>query len=635
MTRAIFKLLLLLLLVCTVRLQGQVSANALKSAYLVKIANNFTWEISQKPIEIGVLSNNHDFYTTLQKYAQRKNIGGRNINITLLQSTEAMGTYDVLYIGEEKNKNLSDFKKELEGMRTLLFTNFAPNVESSMINFYLSHDQRIKFKINTTLLKKHQFEPSNLMLVLGGSENDILSLFEEKDSSIVFERNSALILKAENSEKEKLLKKIELRMDSIKKSLQTKNEEIKSKSKEIKNINSELFKQKNRLKKIAKKIHSTSQKLEKKESKIKLQEQLINNQSSVFQKQKKEIQLRNNRIKSQDSILEKQENLLSLKEQYLNYAYVFSLVLLGILLFAVITFLGKQKSNKELAIRNEKLKKTLETLQQTQAKLVQNEKMASLGMVTAGMAHEINNPMTFVYAGVNILKTEIITYRDIINGLIEANNRTSKTIKDTRVSDLLLEYSDTQKSVDQTISDIELGAKRVTDIVNSLQNFSRLNEDDVKTIDMHEAIQSTLKILGSHAKNKKITIATNIDSSPLNIECFPASINQVIVNLISNAIDACPDQDGKINIKAYINENICIIKIEDNGCGIEEKNIGKIFDPFFTTKTIGKGTGLGLSISYNIIKKHNGSIAVENNSNGGACFTLEIPTKHINIENAQ
>ena len=203
MTRVLFKLLFLLLLVCTVRLQGQISANALKSAYLVKIADNFTWEISQEPIQIGILSNSQDFYTTLQKYAQRKNIGGRNINITLLQSPKAMGKYDVLYIGEERNKNLSDFKKELEGTRTLLFTNLAPQIEFSMINFYLSHDQKIKFKINTKFLKKHQFEPSNLMLVLGGSENDILSLFEKKDSSIVFERNSALILKAENSEKEK------------------------------------------------------------------------------------------------------------------------------------------------------------------------------------------------------------------------------------------------------------------------------------------------------------------------------------------------------------------------------------------------------------------------------------------------
>ncbi len=634
MTRLFFKVLILILFVGFFRMHGQVSANELKSAYLVKIANNFHWEVSQKPILIGVHSNVHDFYITLKKYAEQKNIGGRDIVVKLIQSPKSLSDYDVIYIGEEKNKNLSSYQTILEGHRTLIFTNLASSIEATMINFYLSYDQKIKFKINTSLLREHQFEPSNLMLVLGGSENDILSLFEEKDSSITFERNSAHKLKALNSEQEKLLKKIEKKMDSIKSSLQMKNEEIKDKSKEINQINIALFKQKNRLKTISKKINSTSEKLKKKESKIKIQKQLISDQALIFEKQKKEILARNKKIKSQDIFLEKQENLLNLKEQYLNYAYLFSLALIAILLFAVINFFGKQKSNKELAIRNEKLKNTLETLQQTQAKLVQNEKMASLGMVTAGMAHEINNPMTFVYAGINILKSEIITYRDIINGLIEGNSKTSDTLKHSKLTDLLLEYSDAQKSVDQTISDIEFGAQRVTDIVNSLQNFSRLNEDDVKTIDIREAVQSTLKILGSHAKNKKITISTNISTSPLNIECFPASINQVLVNLISNSIDACPDKNGEINVEAEIVENICVIKIKDNGCGIEEKNFGKIFDPFFTTKTIGEGTGLGLSISYNIIKKHNGSITVENNINKGACFTLEIPKTHTKIENA-
>ena len=199
MTRLFFKVLVLLLFVSTFRLQGQVSANDLKSAYLVKIANNFHWEVSQEPIQIGIYGNGQDFYTTLKKYAFQKSIGGRDIVVTLLQTTKSIGNYDVLYITEEKNKNLSDYKAELEGSRTLLFTNLASNTEATMINFYLSYDQKIKFKINTTLLKKHQFEPSNLMLVLGGSENDILSLFEEKDSSIVFERNSTLKLKDLNA----------------------------------------------------------------------------------------------------------------------------------------------------------------------------------------------------------------------------------------------------------------------------------------------------------------------------------------------------------------------------------------------------------------------------------------------------
>ncbi|MAW64997.1 MAG: hypothetical protein CMD18_02270 [Flavobacteriales bacterium] len=613
MTRVVFKILFLLI-IWTHPSQSQISENYLKAVYLVKIANNFNWESTNNPIKIGVFSKQKEFFSTLEKYAQKQNIGERSLIVNYLQSNKTINLYDIIYIGEENNKVLIECKKKIKGTRTLIFTNNAPSIENSMINFYQDYDQRIKFKINLPLLREYQLEPSNSMLVSVGSDNDLLSRFNENDSSMVIERNVGLKLKAQNLRQKHLLNKTELRMDSIKNSLQIKNIEIKK-------INQELSKQQQRLKKISKKIHSTSQKLKRKEFKIKTQEKLIGNQASIFQKQKKDIQ-------TQDNILEKQENLLNLKEQYLNYAYIFSLALLGILLFAVITFLGKQKSNKELAIRNEKLKKTLHTLQQTQAKLVQNEKMASLGMVTAGMAHEINNPMTFVYAGVNVLKSEINTYRDIIEGLTSTEQKEVNSISTSKVTHLLMEYSDTQKSVNQTILDIEFGAKRVTDIVNSLQNFSRLNENDVKTIDLKEAFESTLNILNSHTKQKKISISTHISSKELYIECFPASINQVFVNLISNAIDACPIENGEINVHASIQKNICVIKIKDNGCGIEKKNIGKIFDPFFTTKSIGEGTGLGLSISYNIIKKHNGNILVKNNQKHGVCFTLEIPVKY-------
>jgi signal transduction histidine kinase len=262
------------------------------------------------------------------------------------------------------------------------------------------------------------------------------------------------------------------------------------------------------------------------------------------------------------------------------------------------------------------------------------KKMASLGMLTAGMAHEINNPMTFVYAGVNVLKSEINNYRHLIETLIPYKNDNLNSVSEYDLSALEREYTETKKSVNQTIADIELGAKRVTDIVNSLQNFSRLNENDMKIIDLREAVESTLKILNSHAKLKKITITTEIKYESINIECYPASINQVLVNLISNAIDACPNKNGKINVIVSVNKNMCVIKILDNGFGISNENMVNIFDPFFTTKRIGEGTGLGLSISYNIIKKHNGSILVENNQDGGACFTLEIPKRQNEIKHA-
>jgi hypothetical protein len=246
MTRLFLKFLLILFF-SAFRLNGQVSENYLKSVYLIKIANNFNWELSTEAIKIGVYSKKKEFCGTLEKYAEKQNIGGRPITVTLLQSTKTLSYFDIIYIGEENNKALSDCKKDLKGSRTLIFTNKAPDLQNSMINFYQNYDQRIKFKINLPLLREHELEPSNSMLVGVGSDNDLLSRFNENDSSIILERNLAHKLKAQNLEQKDLLKKIELKMNSIKKSLQNKNTQIKNKSIEIEQINRDLYKQKKKI----------------------------------------------------------------------------------------------------------------------------------------------------------------------------------------------------------------------------------------------------------------------------------------------------------------------------------------------------------------------------------------------------
>ena len=211
------------------------------------------------------------------------------------------------------------------------------------------------------------------------------------------------------------------------------------------------------------------------------------------------------------------------------------------------------------------------------------------------MAHEINNPMTFIFTGATILKKEL------------KNESTEIT---------------------ETINDIIMGAKRVSEIIDSLQNFSRLDESNVKKINLHENINSTLVILGSHARKKQTKINTHFNSNVKDIECFPASINQVIANIVANAIDAIEGDEGEIDISTNIEGNSYIIRIEDNGKGINELDLKKIFDPFFTTKEVGKGTGLGLSISYNIVKKHNGSINVSSIPGKGSIFNIELPIRY-------
>ena len=256
----VFKLFFLFALLGPIGVKSQVSADALKAAYLIKIADNFNWEVSEQPIKVGFLSNNRDFLNRFQDYAQHKTIGGRQISIKVLLTAKALSEYDIIFVGAEKNKSAAKYIQNLNNSKTLLFTDLAPNLENSMVNFYMSFDNKLKFKINTNLLRLHQFEPSSLMLILGGSDNDILSLFEEKDSSIVLERNRALRLKQENFKQEEELKAAENKMESIKISMDNKNKEIEQKSKRINQINGKVELQKKYLNQISAKVHQTKKK---------------------------------------------------------------------------------------------------------------------------------------------------------------------------------------------------------------------------------------------------------------------------------------------------------------------------------------------------------------------------------------
>ena len=623
------KIIFIIYLILSVNnVNGHVNEKDLQAVYLLKIADNFSWEISEKPISIGVLSNNHDFLFKLKKYSLNKTISGRNIKVRIASNHKKLSDFDIILVTKEKNKNLEQYVKNIDNNKTLLFTQSAPKMDFPMINFYTSYDKKIKFKINANSLKKHILPPTPIMLILGGSDNDILSLFEKKDSSLLKEINKILLLKIQNKDQEDKLSKLEDEFNYAQKSLNQKQLEILEKSNEIKNITGKLNVQKKFLQKISSKIDATSNALKEKKNQIKNQDSKLTDQLSTFKNQKENISDQQKQIKSQNNILKQQKSILLIKEKHLNYTYLFSFILLGISAFAVISFNGKRNSNKQLAKQNKKLRLTLGELQTAQAKLVQNEKMASLGMVTAGMAHEINNPMTFVYSGVTVLEVELKSYTNFVQevlSLISSDQAIEKIIDSINKLKMDYEFEETHESIDQTIIDIKLGAKRITEIVESLQSFSRLHEDNVKKVNINQSLNSTLTILGSHARKKNVNIKTNLDKNLFEIECFPASINQVFVNVISNAIDATPNNTGNIRILTQKLKDHCLIQISDNGVGIEKKNIDKIFDPFFTTKEIGKGTGLGLSISYNIVKKHNGNITVNSTLNKETTFKIELP----------
>ncbi|MGC4035509.1 MAG: ATP-binding protein [Chitinophagaceae bacterium] len=282
------------------------------------------------------------------------------------------------------------------------------------------------------------------------------------------------------------------------------------------------------------------------------------------------------------------------------------------------------KVNADLGFTNETLKSTVDNLKATQDQLIQAEKMASLGELTAGIAHEINNPINFVSANIQPLKDDLT---DVLKIVYAYDDRMKEKQLEKEFSGLPDIRNDpeikmTMQEITNLLKGIEEGAMRTSEIVKGLRNFSRMDQNVFKKADMNESLESTLTLLHSSYKNR-IEIIKDYGEIP-EIVCYPGQINQVFMNILSNAVQAIPGQ-GTIFIKTWRAGDMVKISLKDTGTGIREEIKKKIFDPFFTTKEVGKGTGLGLSISYGIIEKHHGDIAVISKPGEGTEFIVSIP----------
>ncbi|MEH2055193.1 MAG: GAF domain-containing protein [Nostoc sp.] len=289
------------------------------------------------------------------------------------------------------------------------------------------------------------------------------------------------------------------------------------------------------------------------------------------------------------------------------------------------------------------LTQALEELKQTQSRLIQGEKMAALGQLLAGVAHEINNPITFIFG--NLVHLDEYT-QQLLNVVkhYRQNSSLLPTLQE-KIENVDLEFI--IEDLPKTLESMKVGTQRIRQIVLSLRNFSRTDEAELKLVDIHEGLDSTLLILGHRLKNNNerppIEIIKQYSTLPL-LECYPAQLNQVFMNLLSNSIDAleekfnfiqdkylesaekCPRIPLTIWITTQVVNNQFVIRIGDNGLGITEEVRSHIFDPFFTTKAPGKGTGLGLSISYQIIvEKHHGQIKCSSTPVEGTEFLIKIP----------
>lgn len=274
-----------------------------------------------------------------------------------------------------------------------------------------------------------------------------------------------------------------------------------------------------------------------------------------------------------------------------------------------------EKQNTELARRKAELERL-------QAQIVHSEKMASLGQLAAGVAHELNNPANFIYGNMEILRSCTASLERLLS-LYDQAQLPPPLAEHADTLKKEIDYQNTLTDLRSVIDDCYSGAERIRNIVQNLRLFSRLDEAELKKVNLNEGIESTIRLLSQYYGSGRLTLERDYGELPL-VDCYAGQLNQVWMNLLVNAAQATRGE-GKVRVATRLENRMAVVSISDTGSGIAPEHLKKIFDPFFTTKRVGEGTGLGLSITYGIVKRHGGSIKVQSRPGSGATFTVAVP----------
>jgi signal transduction histidine kinase len=591
---------------------------------------------------------------------------GKPVSIKKFAQLDEISGIHLLYSTRDKNTEIQKIKDRIDGNHILMVSDRARNQNLTMINFLQLVDGKPDFEINKENITKAGLNITPDLLLLGGTEIDVAGIFKQSQRALQRFKNQVDDLSESFNKKSK-------QIESLNQEILDRNQEIEDQRRELevqrelyeeqvskhKLLQEEMNAHEEQLANVLEEVEVKQQTLDSKIELIKSQEDEINiqraeieNRNSILKEQEDEIKKQEKKIEDQLSQLSNFANRVARQKTFLYIILVVCFLIVCLVFVIYRSYKVKKNANQEIEVKNRELQQsheeiqhaneeviatnealeeqkqelelTLRNLKTTQSQLIDSEKMASVGVLTAGIAHELNNPINFVSGNVNPLHRdikEIFALLHKYDDLIKAKgfNKEFGEIEEMKAR---MDYNFLIKEITKLLEGIKEGANRSSLIVKGLRSFSRLDEEKFQFYDIHEGIESSLILLHNKMKNRISVHKQYGDFKEL--ECLPSKLNQVVMNILTNSIQAI-EGEGDIFVQTTSSDTGIRIIIKDNGKGMSPEVKKHIFEPFYTTKDVGKGTGLGLSISFGIIEQHHGHIDVISEPGKGSEFIISLP----------
>ncbi len=628
---------------------GQRNRAAITGAYVYNFARYVQWPENavSDSFSILLISSNAELINEFKNFSSIRKINNTPIKLSVCQKLSTLKGLipNLVFVSEDQSNSFDLVYKTYRELPVLIVTENLKSRSLAMINLYGSEGSELVFEVNKANLITHHLSMHPELLLSGGTEIDVAELYRSQQKLLEDEQQKIEQLNDSLLQLRQVivssLQQLETRQDDLKKQKQ----QLLEQEKEIGAGKEQIVRQNQSISKQLKAMAAQENLLEEQRRSIEEQEAELSEQKIFNEKQQIEILESKQTLDSlageivqKNTALSEQLKVISRQKQIMILSVVTVAMALVILVLLWISYLGKKRRNVMLQMQkmkieeahnkikatNKSLFNTITQLKEAQSQLVSSEKMASLGVLTAGIAHEINNPVNFIYTGINSLKKDYNDLAAVFKKVDQLMPGADNVLLIDEINTLKVQYGfdEILEIIPQTIEDIKTGAERSAEIIRGLRNFSRIDKDAMTLADIHEGIDSALLLL----KNKfklHIRIEKNYGSIPL-IECYPGKLNQAFLNLLSNAIDAI-ENEGVIKIATCKEGDRIKVSVADTGNGIPPEIIDKIFDPFFTTKSVGKGVGLGLSITFGIVQEHGGKVEVKSELNQGTEFTVYLP----------